>query len=200
MTRAQLALAGSALAAVLLVVALTLAVRGGDDGAAPTTAAATTSPTTGAPTTATLVPGTLPPTVPPTAPARTTPAPTTAAATSVAPSTVAITTTGPPTTTGSTTTTDPDAAPAFPCRADLLLTAYAAVQRVPPGATAEQARCYGIWASVTLAAPGLDRAFAVFGPGDAGWQLLNAGTAFVCQRLEVPDPAYTTIGCVDWDR
>jgi hypothetical protein len=198
MTRFRLALAGGALAIVLVVVAVVLAVGGSEGGAAPTTEATTS--TTAVATTVTLAPGTLPPTV-----ARTTSVATTVAPTPTSSSTTTTTvapTTLPPTTAGSTSTTDPDpdAAPAFPCRADLLLTAYAAVQKVPPGATAQQPRCYGIWASVILAAPGLDRAFAVFGPGPGGWQLLNAGTAFVCQRLEVPDPAYTTIGCVDWDR
>ncbi len=202
MTRARVALAGGALAIVLVVAAVVvLAGRESDDGAAPTTEAPTsTVATTPATATATLAPGTLPPTVARTTVAATTTAAPTTTSSSTTTTTVPRTTTLPPTTAGSTTTIDPDAVPAFPCRADLLLTAYAAVQRVPPGATAQQPRCYGIWASVILAAPGLDRAFAVFGPGAGAWQLLNAGTAFVCQPLEVPDPAYTTIGCVDWDR
>lgn len=197
MIRRRAVVGAGAVVAVLALVGAVLAARGGDGPAtAPTTAAPppSTSTPTSSPTTVTLAPGTLPPTV---APPTTVPSTTAAAPTSTS---AAPTTAAPTTVAASTTTIDPDAAPAFPCRADLLLAAYVAAQDAPPDTRIVEPRCYGIWASGLLVAPGLDRAFAVFGPGDGGWQLLNAGTAFVCQPLEVPDPAYTAVGCVDWDR
>jgi hypothetical protein len=101
---------------------------------------------------------------------------------------------------GGTTTTAPDATPAFACQGTVLLDAYRASQRLPAGARIDRVSCYGVYAAGVLSAPGADSAFAVFGAGTSGWQLLNVGTAFVCQPLEIPDPAYTTIGCPMWDR
>jgi len=30
--------------------------------------------------------------------------------------------------------------------------------------------------------------------------VLNAGTSFVCQSLDIPDPDYTSLGCHKWDQ
>jgi hypothetical protein len=31
------------------------------------------------------------------------------------------------------------------------------------------------------------------------WAVVNVGTSFVCQPLEIPNPDYTDIGCLRWD-
>ena len=205
--------AGGALLGAL-VAGVVVAARSGRDGsAAPSTAPPADSTVAAAATTlpATLAPGTLPPTAGtpattarPTAPSTTaTVAATTAA---VAPTTTAARATSTPagpTTTGrrgATSTTDPDAVPAFPCVPAGLLKAYAASQKVPAGATIGSVQCYGLFAGAVLTAPGVGSVFALFGPGPGAWQLLNAGSAYVCQPYEIPDPAYTVIGCPAWDR
>lgn len=198
--------AATAVAAGLVVAAVVVA-GSGDDGAAPASTTTEAPTTTAAPTASSAI-GTLPPTVATTArptptstlavattPAGTTTRPPAATSTSAAarPSTAA------PVVSGGTSTTDPDAAPAFPCEAPGLLAAFRAAQPLPAGARLDEVRCYGAYAGGVISSDGTNRAFAVFGASPTAWRLLNVGSAFVCQPLEIPDPVYTTIGCPAWD-
>ncbi len=196
---------GAAVAAIVAVVAVVVARSGGDDAAVPpTTLGATTTSAVTAPSTSAA--GTLPPTVATTVPSTTTPAATTTVAATTSTSVAVTTTVAPGTSTSTvapaattTTTIDEDAVPAFPCTADGLLAAFARDQTLPPGSRIDDVRCYGLFAAGVLSGNGQNRSFAVFGAGDTAWRLLNVGTAFVCQPLEITDPAYTTIGCPTWD-
>ena len=79
------------------------------------------------------------------------------------------------------------------------MAAFAGGQTLPSEVRIDDVRCYGLYAAGVLSVNGQNRSFAVFGAGETGWRLLNVGTAFVCQPLEITDPAYTTIGCPKWD-
>lgn len=196
---------GAAVAVVAVIVGIAMA-RSGDDQAAPPTTAVITSSTSAAPdTSVTPTAGTLPPTVA-TAPrpsTTTSGAPTTVAATTTTSVAATTTTTAAPVTVApaatTTTTIDPDAVPAFPCVAADLLAAFRVSQPAPDGTRLDEVRCYGLFAAGVVSTNGANRAFAVFGASETGWRLLNIGTAFVCQPLEITDPAYTTIGCPTWD-
>lgn len=194
---------GAAVAVVAVIVGISVA-RSGDDRATPPTTVAVTSSTSAAPgTSATPTAGTLPPTVATVARPSTTVATTTTVVTTTTSVAATTTTTAAPVTVAApattTTTIDPDAVPAYPCEAADLLAAFRVAQPAPDGTRIDGVRCYGLYAAGVVSTNGANRAFAVFGAGDTGWRLLNVGTAFVCQPLEITDPAYTTIGCPAWD-
>ena len=109
--------------------------------------------------------------------------PTTASST-VAPATVA---TGAPTT-----------AP-VPCTPEVLRNALARGGVDVGSATLSPPRCTADFASTVLKAARTQDRFAVFELREPEWALVNIGTSFVCQPLEIPDPDYTSIGCPAWD-